>query len=144
VLIDSKFPSLLPDEAKSKLALVGDVSEKRFESSGSIDLYMVTLGRQFVVEYVFDSARKVWVFSDATVRADAAEANAAAALYREHEQVLRKRFGKPAWAANEGAEPVAGWSVGNAGMEVSLRQQRGEQGEYGVQLHYGEVQGEEE
>jgi hypothetical protein len=144
VLIDSKFPSLAPDEAKRKLALVGDVSEKRFESSASVDLYMISPGRQFVVEYVFDSSRKAWVFSDATARADAAEANAAAALYREHEQVLRKRFGKPAWSDNAGAEPVAGWSVGDAGMEVSLRQQRGEQGEYGIQLHYGEVQGEGE
>lgn len=144
LLLDAKFQSMLPEEAKKKLAQVGEVSEKRFESSGAVDLHMVAPGAQFVVEYVFDSARRAWLFSAATARASTAEANAAAALYREHEQLLRKRFGTPAWAADDGGEPVAGWSVGEAGMEVSLRQQRGERGEFGVRLHYGEVQGDAE
>lgn len=145
VLIDSKFPSLLPDQAKQKLAQIGEVREKRFESAGSVDFYVDAPGQQFVVEYLFDSGRGAWGFSDATVQTNAADSSAAAAIYEEHEQALRKRFGKPAWVDDEGGAPsVAGWSTGRGGMEVSLRQEQDERGQYVVRLHYGEVQGEPE
>jgi hypothetical protein len=144
VMIDSGFPSLMTDEAKRRLAHVGDVSENRLESAGIVDFAVRTRGRQFLVEYIHDSTRGAWIFNHATAEVSAADAGAAAALYAEHDRVLRQRFGKPAWVAAEDEPPVAGWSIGDMGMEVSLRQQRDERGMYVIRIHFGEVQGEAE
>jgi hypothetical protein len=144
VLVDSRFASLTPSEAKQKLAGFGEVHETPVDASGSMDVYMDTSSPRFLVSYVRDSVG-AWAFMKARATVGAPNVSGADAIYRDYEGALRKRFGKPAWVNDNGPPPpIKGWSIGDGMLEVSLTQRTNDVQGTLVELELIEPQGEAE
>jgi hypothetical protein len=142
VLVDSRFPRLTPDEAKQRLAEVGEVREER-PVPNSLDVHADTSGPQFLVSYI-RGAEGQWIFADSRATLITTDEQVAASTYKGYEQSLTKRFGKPAWVQEaQGPPPIVGWSVDSA-MEVVLSQGKEEHGKLVVELEFIEPQGEAE
>jgi hypothetical protein len=144
ILVDSRFASITPSDAKQKLAQFGEVRETPIDAAGAVDICMTASSPRIVTSYVRDSVG-AWAFMKASATVATPEVSDADAIYKDYESALRRRFGKPVWVNDNGPPPpIKGWSVGDGVLEISLAQRTNEIQGAVVELELVEPQGEAE
>jgi hypothetical protein len=142
VLVESRFPSATPAEAKQRLERVGEVQQIPPDASGALELRVDASTPSFHVRIVRELGGH-WSFIDARTRFEAADDGAAAAAYEAYARALSNRFGPPAWTKERGPlRPLEGFRVEGGALEISLLQQIDADGLRLIQLELHEPQGE--